>query len=114
MRFAAKCVSVPRMILTKFLLAATAVALIVGSTAAQSATARKKVPSISPKMSAVEECCKQQGGTYDTICHIYSWSEHGPIGREDALRQCISSKTGLRRDQIPIHPRYIDRPGANY
>jgi hypothetical protein len=89
-------------------------ALIFGPTAADAAPAKKRAPTTPPKMSAVEECCKQQGGTYEGKCNIYTWSEHGGIGRQDALRQCISSKTGLRRDQIPIHTRYIDRPGANY
>jgi hypothetical protein len=102
--------------LATLLLSTMAVALILGSTTAGSAPARKKAPTASSGASAVEECCKQQGGTFEPVsrCTIYDFSEHGSMSKQDAFRQCISSKTGLRRDQIPIHQRYIDRPGANY
>ena len=103
--------------LTKVLLPPFVVGSILGSSIVNSASAPRRVASTPTQASAVEECCKQQGGTYDPAmkrCAIYTFSEMAVAGAHDALRQCLSSKTGVRRDQIPIHTRYLDRPGSNY
>jgi hypothetical protein len=105
------------MMLTKLLLSATAAGLIIGSTAVLSAPAKKRAPSTSPKISAVEECVKQQGGSYDPVSKkwlIHDYSEMGGTAKADALRECLSRKTGTPRHQIPVPTYYIDRPGANY
>ncbi len=103
----------PRMLRT-IVRSALMTALIFGPTATHAAPANKRALTTPPKMTGVEECCKQQGGTYNGKCTIYDWSEDGSMGREDALRQCISQKTGARREQIPIRRTYTDRPGVNY
>jgi hypothetical protein len=117
MRSFAKCVFVSRMMFTKVLRSATAVALSVGLTASVPASARKKAPSASPKMSAAEECVKQQGGSYDPVRKkwlIHDYSEMGGTAKADALRECVSRKTGAPRSQISVPTYYIDRPGVNY
>ena len=102
---------------TKLLLSTFVVGLILGSSMANSAAAPRRAASTPAQASALEECCKQQGGTYDPArkgCSIYTFSEMIMAGAHDTLRQCLSSKTGVRRDQIPIRTRYLDRPGSNY
>src|SRR5262245_17833045 len=104
--------------LTKVLLSTFVVGLTLGSNMVSSSPAPRKAASAPAKtLAAVEECCKQQGGTYDPArkhCAVYTFSEMAMTGVHDVLRQCLSSKTGVPRDQIPIRTRYIDRPGSNY
>jgi hypothetical protein len=105
------------MISSRPVLWAIALALIVGSTAAESATAKKRPPRASPSISAVEECVKQQGGSYDPVRKkwlIHDYSEMGGTAKADALRQCLSRKTGAPQNQISVPTYYIDRPGVNY
>jgi hypothetical protein len=102
---------------TKVLLSTFVVQLILGSSIVNSVAAPKRAASTASQTSALEECCKQQGGTYDPAlkrCGIYTFSETIMTGAHDTLRQCLSSKTGVRRDQIPIQTRNLDKPGANY
>jgi hypothetical protein len=68
-------------------------------------------------MSAAEECVKQQGGSYDPVRKkwlIHDYSEMGGTAKADALRECVSRKTGAPRSQISVPTYYIDRPGVNY
>ncbi len=105
------------MISSRPVLWAIALALIVGSTTAESATAKKRPPRASPGISAVEECVKQQGGSYDPVRKkwmIHDYSEMGGTAKADALRDCLSRKTGTARGQIPVPTYYIDRPGMSY
>jgi hypothetical protein len=101
---------------TKVLLSTFVVGLILGSSVVNSAAAPKRTATTS-QASALEECCKQQGGTYDVAqrrCGIYTFSETIMVGAHDTMRQCLSSKTGVRRDQIPIQTRNLDKPGSKY
>jgi len=95
---------------TKLLLSTFVVGSILGSTMVDSASEPRRPTSAPAKALAVEECCKQQGGAYDPAkkgCTVYTFSEMAVSATHDAIRQCLSSKTGIPRDQIPLNTRYI-------
>ncbi len=80
---------------------------------ASSASAKKRAATVGAANSAVAECVKQHGGSYDPVTKrwsIYTLHEGYETAREDALRDCLARRLGVSRAQVPIGHRYIDRP----
>jgi len=85
--------------------------MIAAFAAGAPADAKKKTAPTDPRLSnsPATQCWKQYGAYYDERVRkwIVSPSENAAMSLTDALRKCISEKTGIPVNQIRIPEMYL-------
>ena len=70
----------------------------------------KDKPAAKSAQAVAAECFKQNGYSYDPAKKTWNIisSDEGLVGKNDALRDCISRGTGIPRTAVPIISRKQD------